>query len=528
MQMKNTTLFVIALFLCTQLMAQSELKTKSISIFKNGKSFVTKEANVSTNNGVYTLNEIPNALYGTLWFIGPQANVVEVTSKSDKVEESIERKASNFTELLYANKGKPFVLTTHDDKVYTGTVEDFDLPEKAEVQTLLVKADGKWVAIQPSSIKTIEFANKPNSMFKQSKEEQKPLIKVKFAKSGNQPLSMMYLQDGLLWLPTYLLELESDTRANLSMQAEVVNDMEDITNANINFVVGVPNFKYADQPATLTSFAERVYRETNYYVNDRANMFSNALMTQVMSESSSSMSDESVLEGVDADASEDFYFYSINNLSLEKGSRAHYPLFNAPIKIKHLYECNLTGAQDFRNSRYYADDIAEYSFDIKRSNVFHSIEIKNESNMPFTTGSVMIIDKRTQRPLAEDLIKYTGSGQSSSIQLSQSPDIRVEEEEKILNVKERAKRRSGDDYTLFTIQGEVTIVNSKKEEIEMAVKKSITGEIKSATIEYDSIKAPLTGGYGNINPQDKLNFNLKVKAGETKKFTYTYEMYVRE
>jgi hypothetical protein len=59
-----TFLFV---FLSSALHAQ--LQTKSVSIFKNNKSFFIKSGSVSPVNNQYFLgDEIPRALFGTLWF----------------------------------------------------------------------------------------------------------------------------------------------------------------------------------------------------------------------------------------------------------------------------------------------------------------------------------------------------------------------------------------------------------------------------------------------------------------------------
>ena len=523
--MKKLIPFVLALLSGFQLMAQSELKTKSVSIFKNGKSFVIKEGNVSTNNNIYTLQDVPNALFGTLWFISQQSNILQVTSKREKVDIPSERKASRFVDLMYANKGKTFTLTTQDDKTYVGVVEDFNPNENVEELVLLIKTDNKWISIQPSSIKTVEFADKPDNIMKLTTKTEKPSINVKFAKGGNQSLNIMYLQNGLSWIPTYLLELQSDTKADLRLQAEVINHVEDLVNVNIDFVVGVPNFKFANEKATLTSFIEQKYRDSDI-AGYMSNSFSNSYVAQMSSNSYSEqmIDEEDVLSNVNA--SEDLYFYNINNVSLEKDMRAHYPLFSSPISIKHLYECDLSPMQDERNYRDY-DDESQFTFGIKRCNVFHTIEIKNNTNTPFTTGAVMIVDGKTKRPLAEDLIKYTGVGQTSSIQLTQSPDIRVEEQEKIVSIQKKEKILNGYTYDLLTIESEVVIINTKKQDIEMLVSKLISGKSKTATIQYESKQMPPTGNSGNINQQDKLSFSLNIKGRETKKFSYTYEMYTR-
>ncbi len=547
--MRKIFLLAFTLLMTNQLIAQTELKTKSISVFKNGKSFVVKEGKVPTTDNVYTLTKIPDALFGTLWFVA-ETNIMQVTSKLEVVDEPVERKASSFTDLLYANKGKQITLTTQDDKTYVGTVEDFDLPEEvnsflqlkeAELSekygsmyssdfrlfptvspVLLLKMNSKWISIEPSSIKTIEFSEKPEKITKSKVRVRKPLVKVKFAKGGEQELNLMYLQNGISWIPSYLLELTSDTEARLRLQAEVVNDVEEIVNTDINFVVGVPNFKFANGTATLTSFVEKLRMQVSNGYDSR---FSNAIASQVMADYE--VADEKMAiitqDNDNAETSEDFYFYNIKNVNLEKGGRAHYPLYSVPVKIKHLYECNLPTSQNENAYRNYSDD-GNYSFNTKYSNVFHSIELKNDTKNPFTTGSVMIIDAKTQKPLAQDLVKYTGVGQTSFIQLTQSPDIRVEEQEKIINTQLQAKKKNGYNYSLLTMQSEVVVVNSKKQDIELSIRKIIAGKSKSATIKYDSKQIP---NASSINPIDNLKFDLNVKAGETLRFTYTYEMYVQ-
>ncbi len=544
-----------AFLLCVaaQLHAQSELKTKSISIFKNGKAFMVKEGTVPATDKVYTLKTIPNALYGTLWFSGLPSDISQVTSKQEIVTDPLERKAYSFTDMLFANKGKQVTVATTDNNTYSGIVEDFDLPEEinnalqlketelsetygAEYsagyrilppsqQTLLLKMNNKWISINPLNIQSIEFSEKPQQKVQTTIKVKKPVIKIQFMQGGNQKLKMMYLQNGFSWTPVYSLELLSDTEARLKLQAEVANDAEDINNTDVNFVVGVPNFKFAANPATLTSFAQRMTREL--YSN--RDYFSNTLVPSQMLDSKAiaEISTEEAnmpMENVDANASEDLYFYTIKNVDLEKGGRAYYPLLNTTIKIKHLYECVLPASS---NNYYNNDENDEngYSFNTKYSNVFHTIEIKNDTKNPFTTGPVLITQSESQKPLAQDLIKYTGKGLSSSIQLTQSPDIRVEEKEKIISTVKEARKKDGYTYSLVTVQGEVIIANSKAKDIELAISKNITGKFQSATVTHN-ISSKVNRN--DMNPATAIKFSTNVKASEKKNFTYTYQVYVRQ
>lgn len=544
--MKYIGLTLSALLISIQLTAQSEMQTKSISVFKNGKSFVIKEGSVKTADNIYTLYKMPDALFGTLWFSGSKSKVTQVVSKMESVNEPIERKAIGFRDLLYANKGKQLSIATSDNKIYAGTVDDFELSEEVnsqmllrqaelnetygtsidyrlfpgDPQVLLIKIDNKWISLNPGDIKTIEFSEKPENTIKTNVKVKKPLVKVTFEKGGDQELRMMYLQNGISWTPTYMLEINSDNNATLKLQAEVSNSIEDIAGTDMNFVVGVPNFKFAENPSILTSIIGKITQ--NYSSNSRSNYhLSNAIISTQMAGGygrSRDYDEGDIPEGIEGEASEDYYFYNVKNVKLEKGGRAIYPLYSKLLKIKHLYECNLSKA-DGKSSRDYSD----YSFDTKKCDVFHSIEIKNSTSDPLTTGPVMIVDK-SNKPLAQDLIKYTGAGQSSFIQLTQSPDIWVEETETIIDTKEEVKKVSGYDYDLVTIRNEIVIVNSKKQSIDMAIRKTFGGTIKDVSIKYNNKQKV---DKNSLNPTNNIELRPVLKAGETLKISYTYETYIR-
>ena len=546
--MKKVIYILIIITVANLLIAQPNIETKSISVFKNGKSFVVREGVVETKNNEYLLDKIPNALMGTFWFSGKNSYVTQVTSSFLQVDEPIERKATSFFDLLYANKGKQITILTNERETYNGIVEELDLPEQIANylrlkekelsenypaidisdfkifggQIFSLKMNNKWISLSPTNIKAIEFNEKPNHMVKSNLKTKKPILKIQFNKSGPQGLNMIYLQDGISWNPTYLLMLLSETEASLKLQAEVINDVEHIKNCDINFVIGVPNFKYATQPATLTTLTQTIKDYYSMATYNKSNIYSNALIpSQIYAEESiADYDDVSTVYNEDnkIEQNEDFYFYTVKNVDLEKGARAHYPLFESKIKIKHLYECNLSNSQI--NSSYYHEE--NFSFDTKYSNVYHSIEIKNDTKNPFTTGPIMIVSEL--KAISQDLLKYTATGLTSSIKLTQSSDIRIEEKEKISNIGKNYTKFNNDNYRLVTLQSEIIIVNSKNQDINFSLNKHIMGTLKNVSEKYTNHSKVLNN---NINQTENFNIRIVLKAKETKKINYTYQVYVR-
>ncbi|MGF6849114.1 hypothetical protein QFZ51_004349 [Chitinophaga sp. W3I9] len=552
---------LVALLLATgiTLVAQDNAVIKSLSVFKNGQSFVVKEITAQVPDSGFRLNSLPVALFGTYWFAGTTNPVSRVSSRVEQINEIQERKANSFLELLHANKGKNITIVATDNNTYKGSVEDFDLPEEINSRlqlqqmqltneyrgqyqfdrlyapanpVLLLKMNGKWIGIEPATIKTITFEDKPSRTTTARIAVQKPVVTIHFAQSGQQSFTMMYLQNGLSWTPVYQLQLASETEATLNLQAEVNNNVEDIKNTDVDFVMGVPNFSQATTLATLLNFSATGGTEN-------ANIYSNA--TQMRSDYARDRMVESVVMPEEAPSennvaveNEDLYFYTLKNISLRKGERAQYPVFKKTVKIRHFYKTVLP-ASVMSTYRTNGDDDAaseemEAASHAARSaspnKVNHFVEIYNNTDNPFTSGAVLILQKNTQKPIAQDVLKFTAKGASTPIFITTSPDILVQEKEALVSVKKEAKTYNGYKYTLATVKGTITVVNSKGRLADIQVQKTISGAVTSASTKYSQ---SLNLEYKNdINQGRQLDFELAVNAGAKKSFTYTYEMYIRE
>lgn len=503
---KIVLLAVFFVFGVAQLVAQTELKTQSISIFENGQSFFHKSGSVKTSNRIYRLTDTPQALFGTLWFSSKDAKIDQITSKLDSVSSTYRKQAMSFSELLFANIGKPLTIITNENKVYTGVVTTFESPSSP---IAILKVDNKWISIATNSIKSIEFGSIPQTTADLQTKVNKTVFDIKFDTDGLHNLDMVYLQNGLNWVPTYLLELTSKTSAKITMQAELSNNSsDDITNTNVNLVVGAPNFMFANKLATLVSFAYPIEPRSNY---------SKMLLS---SEVPAMEADFSVGSFYDQPASSaDFYYYPINNLSLTKRGRGSYTLFEQNVPIKHIFKCNLSNTDRNSENNMITDNAI-------KSDVYHNIEIDNKGKNPFTSGSIMVIDKVTDRPLVETQLNYTGANQKTSIVMTKSQDVTVQEKQELKNKQANAKKYNQYSYNLLLIESEVTITNSKKEDIELDISKKLNGKILKASIKYTDSELPnLNPNNYNINAIDIVNFKLVVKAGQTFKFNYTYQKY---
>lgn len=544
--------------------AQDNATTKGISIFKNGQSFVVKEASVNTTNGDFKISKLPNALFGTYWFNGLTTPISSVTSKMEDFVDKKERKANSFLELLHANKGMEITVNTTDNQSYKGIVEDFDLPEeinsKMQLQqlqlsndyeglygfdriftsaapVLLLKMSGKWVSIEPSTIKSIEFAQKPSRTTVANITVQKPILTVHFNKSGKQDFRYMYLQSGLSWTPVYKMQLLSETEADLSLQAEVTNTVEDISHTNVDFVVGVPNFSQASGLATLLNFGKNTnLSAAGSGFGQFSNNMADAKAYVTMERAITPAPDAS---NIVASENEDLYFYTIKDMSLEKGARAQFPLFSQKVKINHFYKCDLP-TSPFSNYQLNAEtqddnsDVEDANTTTAGSNttqnVGHYIEIYNNSNMPFTSGPVLMLQGKNEDAIAQDLLPFIARGNRSFVYVTSAPDIVLKENEKIVSTKRNSKKVDNVTYALITVKGTISIQNSKSKATELKLNKPFTGKMLNASVKYTTTINQKTNAYyakiGNAN--QTITLETSIPATNRQTVTYTYQVYVRE
>ncbi|MEM9824321.1 MAG: hypothetical protein AAF985_24765 [Bacteroidota bacterium] len=530
---KNSFLILGLCLMSGAMIAQeAQLPTQSISIFKNNTAFFIKSGQVNTENGQYKMTQSsPAALYGTFWFHSPQNALANISSFEEESTTIEKRSARSVAQMIKANLKKKMKLFLYDDLTYEGTIEHFELGTKDILRTgasdggdvLTIQTSTGWVSLPISSIRRVEFMEKPQLEFDHSKTKKQRILQIDFNnKSQQQALDMMYLTSGINWSPIYLLELKSDTKARLTLRGELTNDAEDMVNTNINFVVGVPNFKFANRLTPLVDFLKNVAPRPS---NDWS-ATSNALRSQSISYGiqSDDFSNAPIAGAGNTEGStaEDLYFYHLKNISLKKGGRAQYPLFEQDIDIAHIYESNLS--QNSENRGFYQK---EFLFSPDTDNkVFHSVKVSNNSIYPWTTAAVMVTNvEEGTKPISQDMLSYTPIKGHSFVKLTEAPDIRIKHAEKEISREERIKKKQNNYYLdLVTVEGKVKIKNYKSKKVDLNIRRTIIGTLEKSSVEWLSAETVNRGG--NFNKTNQVCWETSLDAGEALEITYQYKVYI--
>lgn len=532
-------LLSLVFFFPLLLNAQTELKTESVSIFKNSTAFFIKTGEVKTPTGHWqiTKEQIPQALNGTLWFISPTGQFKSIRSFVDTTKKEKPVFANNFSELLALNNGKQVkVYLYNNEKEGTITLEGtIAIPaaltkEKDSNLNLpmypIQSSDGRTHIIAPSSIKQIEF---PDSKVSYSRSiENKtlvPTVRINFKnKAAAQNLQMMYLQKGLSWKPDYLVELIEENKAKLKLRATVVNDIEDINVKTLNLVAGVPNFKYATSLSPLVNLMHSSVYLGNLASVDNVVNFSNRNEFVGYGDFQAPTTTNNNNNFSGASAVEDLYYYTLEDIILKKGERGFFDVLDIEVPIEHIYVTHLKA----NNAAY----VNNYSYNEPKNPVDHTIKLKNNSKYTWTAGSAMVIKRSKEKkihPISQDVLLYTSQNDDISVKLTEAPDVGVtySETEIKRDAQKTLKHNDGKSYyyDLITVKSEMKLQNFKKKDIRMDIKRTLTGQLVESSEKWKKAERVLT--YFSVNPVTDVCWETTLKAGEEKKITYEYQIYVR-
>ncbi len=525
--MKKIT--ALLLFLTAGVFSFAQMQTESIAIFKNGQSFVTKKGDVAAIDGKYMMQEnLPSALFGTLWFSAPDGKIKSLVSYRDSIENKKSKLRFSRIDLLKSNVGKEVVFYlkatggNENGAFMKGFLRYIDCEARGEC-TVILENEKKTFVFGTEDVMRFKFENGIN--IPAPKKSLAPVIEVAFTdQNATQNLQMMYLQNGLSWTPQYLLRLQDEKTAALTMQAVIVNNTEDIDNVPLDLVIGVPNFKYATGLENFLNFAGNTSLPGR---NNTAfpNSFSNVAAQQITyGIDAAPTADFSAGTGAEGSENEDLYFYRLPNFSLRKDGRAMHNIFSDEVKIQHLYETNLNGNVENANSYQ-----PEFLFSANRQNpVFHVVKLENTTQNPWTTAPILVMNEKngTARPLSQDILNYTAKGSNGFVKLTETPEVKIKHAEKRIDLTPNALKRYGYNYALVKVAGQLTVKSFKNKKIDLNVRRQIIGNLLKSDKEW--LKAEMLNTSNTPNRKTNVCWELEVKAGEEVTVDYEYEIYLRK
>lgn len=534
--MKKTFL-ILSLLLCYCLAKPQGFKTQSISVFKNGLAFIQKSAKVkvadrqaiiydlgTTSDSTLQLkDELKELQFGSLWFNSPSSDLHSVSRYSSLVE--TQTPLLNLRELLINNAGKPatFIFRdTHaasDPKIRKDPIRVLADTWTITGDFLMISSAGKWSNALMRDLEGVEFLSKPN--LNRKVKEEKLGLHLQFNSSrSTQNIEMMYVRNGIYWVPTYHLDILSEKKARLRLVANLLNDVEDIEDCNMNFVAGVPNFEFQDIPtplgsdASVAEFMQELLRQRmgNASVNSIAPQvslnsaaFSNSISYNYSTQDNTAT--QRFIVKPESDLEDGMYLYTKDHVSLRKGGRALIDLFEEEVPVEKIYHSELP-----RSS------INSLNRKSTRNDVIQSFKINNNSGRPLTHGPVFVTSSQGEniRPIANDKILFTPAGMPAYVKAADANDILLYDEEK----ESTGSIQSLTGWKKLTMDASFSITNMREEPVTIEITRLIEGNPKQSSSNWG--QEVLRKKLRKQNQITKVKWRIELKAQQTKKVEYKY------
>jgi hypothetical protein len=426
--------------------------------------------------------------------------------------------------------GLAFVVRQGTVQLQSGSGKIAPIPNATLGTLWLAPGEANTVLDEIVAYRYAALRDDPNTHEKAAEVRSALRFKIKGA-SEKTDLTLGYLEHGLGWTPSYMISLNDDKTAQITMQAVVIDDAEDLDNTDVFFVVGVPNFAYSETPSpmglqqNLLSFMKDAGRRDE----ESYRRFSNAIAGQmVMSEykeldaTSAPTFAQSVGELTGA-PEEDLFLYSRPGVTLERGERGTYNVFASTVGYEHIYEWEVVDAQRVDAYGNVVQNNPNAPDATVRNSVWHSIRLKNTTKFPWTSAPAMVISG--SKPVSQDTLPYTPKDANSKLKITIATDIRTSHEEREVARQQNVQRRHGYELDLVTVEGKMKLKNYKSKEVKVEVGKTVRGEAEAQSDDGKAVK--LGEAIQTDNPLSRLAWEIPLKPGEERVVTYRYKVFVR-
>lgn len=493
-------------------------KTKIVdaTIFKNGTAVAIHQVTVP-DSGEVLIEEPPIAALGTLWIYAEgKGSISSVVMTKWKNETEATVPVGSVAEALALNIGKAMVLRWYDNK------------EWQDLKGKVVSVSNQLVVIEESTTKANMFVTIGSiGSFKGGDDlkwtrvvknmEEKPVLRVT-AKAGTK-VNIMGLQSGLNWVPAYQIDITDPKKLKMTAKATVVNDLGDLDGIQARLVTGFPNFTTLGQWDPLTFVAAMMGRGNP----GAGGGFGGGAAAPAMQNSAAFRRESTSMDGFESFtpqvgegfSGEDLFFSPLNNVKLKEGERGYYVLFQTESDYQHLYTLDLPVSTASTGSRDYLRN---------ELTVWHEIEFKNDMKQPWTTGTGLIM--QNGQMLGMDELKYTTPGTKAYLKVAKALDVAAElREEEVARERGALKNQYNTvTHDLVTVKGTLELTNYKGVDVEVKTSKQLEGEVIKAEGSAKTFKSALR--LNQVNPTSVIEWRPTLKKGETKKFDYTYKVYV--
>ena len=473
-------------------------RVRSVSVFKNGLGFFLREGEVQLRDGWCVSRHIPPAAFGTLAiFSHDEEQVVDIVgSGPGEVVDFDGRDAPDTDAARRQRLGACLHLkvqltygTDEDKRTAAGRLRSIG------AKYVVLESDANNFAVPLAEITRLQVLELPIRAHVMGKDNKAP---------DRAKLGMAYLRKGITWIPEYTLEVLDENTATLTLRGTLVNQAEDLIHCDVNFVVGVPHFVHTKYLAPIavgqvirTIGAAVAPRQIRSQIMQRAAVVSNirtAPQFNVVERPAAGAAGDlkSALGNVPSLAGPggaDYTVYTKTDLTVRRGEKAIVTLFTKKITYSHVYRWS------------------------PPQRMKHLYVLHNSTDTAWTTGPCLIVSEN--RPLSEDLLKYTPVKGTAEIPVTTAINVAHEKTETEIARKLKAYSPSHTFYLdLVTLKGKLLVKNFEKRPAVIVISVPVPGKPTEAdhggSVSADPTKLVLQSRCGTVR------YEIKLAPGEAK------------
>lgn len=508
----------------------------SVSLFKNGLGFVTEEAEIPGKTEKFVLDNLPVPVHGTFWIypIGRGISIKDAKAFEMDIIESMP--AISVAEILEANVGNTVTLQLSAEKSVTGKILAVPAsrtqsspppqlrvpyyPSPIETASLMVFQTEEGIlfinknTVQQVSVAPLGSRQPLRGDFNMEIERKKKGAALEINTAGSSErgsIGFQYLTKGITWAPSCTVDITGPQKARILAKAEIINEIGDLENINVNFISGFPNLQFSEVVSPIAMQGDLAAFLNNLASPSRRPQ--SAVMTQrvMFNVAGADAAFSGYTTRPEGQIMEELFLYEKKGISLKKGERGYYPLYETEVPYEHIYEWKI------------ADMLEKNLQEQETEEVWHSLRLTNTGKIPWTTSPAMTT--QSGQILGQDILYYTSPGAKSNLRITQAVDIKAEQAEFEVSRQHNALRFYGSSYDLVEVKGVLSATNYKNREIVLTVSKTLSGEVVSAG--FDPMIEKIAKGLKRVNPTCLLTWEMPVKAGEKIEIEYAYKVYTR-
>lgn len=557
------TLVAVCLFIAESAVAQDEaraaaenqleLTTEKVIVFKDGYCLIIKRGTAVTDeNGEVFTTEVPDsAVLGSFWAKPTQGRLISTIAgwKETTKETEEDVACAQVIEVIEANVDKTCSIQMSDESLLAGVIT----PTRIAATHFVLNTEDGDVLVSVADIKRLTINKiKTTVARKVSTSDRKKRLTFRFERPGQRrELLLMYFRPGVRWIPTYRVNLtkkQNKKTAEIAMQAEILNEAEDIIDVPVDIVVGVPNFRFRTTVSPLVlegtlrnALVQAAPSLMGQGLHLSNNAFSNASFSQRSGEVRRSTNQANQVAGnatvnlpedLTAAGTQDLFVYNLPKLTLKRGERAAIGVLTTEVPYRDVYTWDLHVKRADVSTAPSGSGL-ESPLTLSEIKVWRQIELVNNTNLPWTTGAAMITDG--QQPLAQELLTYTPPKNECRVPVTVSVDTRGSFDESEVRRELNAMKWNGYTYAKVFQKATLNLRNNKSEAIDVEITLRFGGKADEVSDEGHATLAPFRDsdwqnyrGHPGVNNSSVVVWQANVKPGATFRPTVDYHFFARQ